>query len=358
MLFSIMEPEKYHESESETSAGIQETYERKIWNLNSLVELSLLINSNLNIENILDVVAFTSMGELMSESVCVFLPHKFGEFDFYLENYKGPDSETIIKKNYEIKSSSRLIDYFNEHPEPFCPAQLSDSQLLSDIGLFESLSLVVISPLLIRSELNGILVLGGKIKQETYNEDDLSFIEILSRIAGIALENARLYEEATYDFKTGLLLYKNFLMRAHKELSRCIRFHENFSLIMIDIDHFKKVNDTYGHNQGDIVLENLGKIIRETIRDIDISARFGGEEFVILCPETLADQANVLAERIQDTLRKFDFPGQDFPLKVTASFGITQFIENTDTTLEHVIERADKALYKSKENGRDRITIF
>ncbi len=66
MLFSIMEPEKYHESESETSAGIQETYERKIWNLNSLVELSLLINSNLNIENILDVVAFTSMGELMS----------------------------------------------------------------------------------------------------------------------------------------------------------------------------------------------------------------------------------------------------------------------------------------------------
>jgi diguanylate cyclase (GGDEF)-like protein len=127
---------------------------------------------------------------------------------------------------------------------------------------------------------------------------------------------------------------------------------------MIDLDFFKKINDSYGHNQGDIVLTHLGKIIRETIREIDIPCRFGGEEFIILCPQTNKEQATVLAQRLQKYIREYDFPALNNPLKVSASFGVTEINHKEDKNFDTVLERVDKALYESKENGRDRVTVY
>ncbi len=332
-------------------------YERKTWNLKSLVELSLIINTDLHIDHILDVVVLTCMGELMTESVGIFLPDKFGEYDFKLSKYKGEHTD-INLNDFEINSSSKIIDFLNARPLPARIDNIKDNkELLSDVQKIKIFDTKVIAPLVIKTELNGILVLGKKLDGNNYSADDLHFIEILSHIVGIALENARLYEEATFDFKTGLYLYKNFKIRAHKEFARCKRFNEVFSLIMIDLDYFKKLNDTYGHNQGDMILKHLGKIISDSIREIDIPARFGGEEFIILCTETNKEQATILAERLQQKIRGYDFPGQNMPLKVTASFGIVEIDLENDKKLDDVMERVDVALYKSKQNGRDMITV-
>jgi diguanylate cyclase (GGDEF)-like protein len=202
-----------------------------------------------------------------------------------------------------------------------------------------------------------MLILSSKISSESYTEEDMEFIDTLCKIAGIAIDNARLYEEATYDFKTGLYLYKNFKDRANKELSRTLRFSQDLSAIMVDIDFFKKVNDNYGHDAGDSVLTCFGEIIRQGIREFDIPGRFGGEEFVIICPNTDLEQAENLCQRLQDVIRGYSFPANDNFIKVTSSFGISQLKESDDGSLDKLIKRADEALYLSKKNGRDRITL-
>ena len=137
------------------------------------------------------------------------------------------------------------------------------------------------------------------------------------------------------------------------EIARAIRKQTAFSLIMLDIDHFKLVNDTYGHRRGDYALKTLAEVVQKSKRNADVLARVGGEEFIVLLPDTKLSDAIQLAERIRKNVEDFTF---EEIVRMTISLGITEF-KQTDSK-ESILKRVDSALYKAKDNGRNRCEII
>jgi two-component system, cell cycle response regulator len=164
-------------------------------------------------------------------------------------------------------------------------------------------------------------------------------------------------ELAAYvDSLTGIYNRKHFVELADAEIQRAIRMEQNIYVVMLDIDYFKKVNDTLGHDAGDIVLKEIATIIQKTIRSYDLFGRFGGEEFVILFAVTDKDEAFNMAERIRKNIEQNVIYYEDNELKLTASLGLSQLIENQP--LQSAIKNSDEALYKAKNSGRNQVKIF
>ena len=141
-------------------------------------------------------------------------------------------------------------------------------------------------------------------------------------------------------------------------MKRSQRYEKPLCLLITDIDHFKKFNDTYGHQQGDIVLKETARLLKESVRKIDLAARYGGEEFAVILPETDIENAKMVAERIRKKIEEFKVPGQNEPLHVTVSVGVAQYEPEKDTEKKDFIEHADKALYKAKDSGRNRVVVY
>ena len=172
-----------------------------------------------------------------------------------------------------------------------------------------------------------------------------------------ALED-KLKHELDHDFLTGLRTRASFMSQALIELHRAVRSNTGFSLLMLDIDFFKLVNDSYGHQTGDIVLKNIAELIKNSLRDFDICARIGGEEFVIALSETNQDEALEVAERIRLLIENTKIlpltPSP--PLQITVSIGLSS-LNSKEDSIDALISRADQALYKAKNTGRNRVCI-
>ncbi|RCW52146.1 GGDEF domain-containing protein [Halanaerobium sp. ST460_2HS_T2] len=152
------------------------------------------------------------------------------------------------------------------------------------------------------------------------------------------------------DELTGLFNRRRILELLEKELAKCRRYQRNLSVIMMDLDFFKDINDSYGHQFGDKVLKKIGYILQENTRKLDLVGRYGGEEFLLILPETELEKASLVAEKLRQKIKKAEIKGQD--LRLTASFGTAQF----DDDLSHqLIKKADDLLYKAKAKGRDRV---
>lgn len=165
----------------------------------------------------------------------------------------------------------------------------------------------------------------------------------------------KLQELAITDGLTKLYNSRHFYNQLETEVDRCNRYKNSLSLILMDIDHFKRYNDTYGHLKGDKVLAKIGKIIKGCLRKNDSAYRYGGEEFTLILPETPIDGAFSVAQRIQKTVEKTIFePIGGITVFVTISIGITEYIQEEDITT--FIQRADQAMFTSKNNGRNLIT--
>lgn len=162
----------------------------------------------------------------------------------------------------------------------------------------------------------------------------------------------RIRELMLTDPLTGLGNRRHLDERLQAEFSRAQRYNNSLCVVMTDIDHFKGINDTYGHNIGDHVLKMFATHLQEAVRASDFVARFGGEEFILVLPETTLQGALLLAERIRATLERKDFSGIE--RRITASFGVT--VTKKGDTLEEILLRADRALYVSKETGRNRVS--
>lgn len=180
---------------------------------------------------------------------------------------------------------------------------------------------------------------------------------IVGIVAGIfQRENNRLnnylLRASLTDRLTGLYNYGYFTKRVREEIARADRYKHPLSLIMIDIDHFKQYNDTYGHQKGNQVLVTLSRIFTENMRQSDVAFRYGGEEFCIILPET-GEDARQLAERLRQKVGTEEFPGN---VKITISVGVS-YHPCPDESIG-LVERADKALYEAKERGRNRVCVY
>jgi two-component system cell cycle response regulator len=173
-----------------------------------------------------------------------------------------------------------------------------------------------------------------------------------------AIEYVHTKRLANTDALTGLCNYRSFQERLAQEIVRAQRYYRPLSLIMIDVDHFKAYNDTWGHLQGDQVLATVAQLLRQTSRNTDIVARYGGEEFVLILPETDAEKAETLGYRLCEQVESRTFPGEEqLPGKtLTISVGLTSY--TPPDSKESFIQKADKALYQAKRLGRNRVIVW
>ena len=168
----------------------------------------------------------------------------------------------------------------------------------------------------------------------------------------------RLETLAQIDVLTGLANRRHFMTLAEQELSRAQRYGGALSLLMVDIDHFKSINDTYGHHTGDLVLQKLGALFQEALRDIDIFGRVGGEEFAGVLPQTSAEQALDVAERLRQIVERAEFTrAHGLPLHITLSIGVTTLTDRS-SNIDTLLGQADSALYRAKSGGRNQVRVF
>jgi len=167
--------------------------------------------------------------------------------------------------------------------------------------------------------------------------------------------NELLLELSNTDHLTGLFNRRYLMEALEKEFQRSLRKGGNLSLIILDIDHFKQVNDTYGHLQGDVVLNKVALQLQKELRSYDIAARYGGEEFVALLPDAMLKEALFVAERVRQSIQGSKFNGALAPLSITVSMGIATLPTPDGTTVDTFIKMADDALYRAKANGRNRV---
>lgn len=208
----------------------------------------------------------------------------------------------------------------------------------------------IIVPLKILSKIIGVLYLYTPPDIEL-EKHQINLLRSLGNQIGIAISNSQLYEETRRltleDHLTGLANRRLMDIVLKRSFAKAVRFKRPLSLIMLDIDHFKKYNDTYGHSDGDKVLANVAKVLLKETREIDLAVRYGGEEFLILLPETNLEAAIDAAERIRQTV--------ETSTKVTVSLGVASYHEKMQQ--DEIITKADEALYKAKQNGRNRIEV-
>ena len=162
-----------------------------------------------------------------------------------------------------------------------------------------------------------------------------------------------LYGLVMYDELTGLYNYRYFYQSIEKEFNLATRLNDNLALALLDIDGFKKINDTHGHEAGNLIIREIARIIKENVRDCDYACKYGGDEFVIILPHTEAEAGLQVAERIREAIRNHTFVTGT----VTVSMGIADFPINSSQK-DELIDNADKALYNSKVKGKDMVTIF
>ena len=198
-----------------------------------------------------------------------------------------------------------------------------------------------------------------------YTEADMDMLVLFAMQAAIAIRNATLYGKieqlSVTDELTGLLNRRGFFQLGEREFERALRFGRSLSALMLDIDHFKRVNDTHGHAGGDQVLRVLADCFRQNTRAIDIAGRYGGEEFALLLPEILQSETIQIAERLRQSMADLSIPigsenGDSSPvdISITVSIGVAALSQDGQS-LTDLMDRADQALYRAKDSGRNRV---
>lgn len=220
---------------------------------------------------------------------------------------------------------------------------------------------LIIMPLKAKDKVKGLIVADNFFSRKPITDDDLRIFTMLANQAGLAIENSELYEmimqKSRTDSLTNVWNHGFFQNQFSDEIIRAQRHKEDLALIMLDIDNFKKLNDTFGHQAGDIVLQRIAEIIKESSREIDFVCRYGGEEFAVILPKTNQKQALNIAERIRQNITAEPISVSATKiLNVTVSLGVAIFPANA-ATKEDVISKADKAMYIAKFSGKNQVCL-
>ncbi len=214
-------------------------------------------------------------------------------------------------------------------------------------------------PMILRDQVVGVISMQN-YQPYAYTTEQVRLLETIATQAALTLENARMYQRmeqlATIDSLTDLYNRRQFLALGVREIDRARRHRQPLSAIMMDIDFFKRVNDAHGHTSGDRVLAAIALVCRQTLRSIDIVGRYGGDEIVILLPETEAEEARIVAERLRLMIETREVQLPQGAVRVTASFGVAELSARQRDILD-LLDRADKAMYEAKQGGRNQVKM-
>jgi diguanylate cyclase (GGDEF)-like protein len=271
----------------------------------------------------------------------------------------GENTEALVGRSFGHNPGLVAMAVANRHPLPYRGDFDPIRQVVFAKGLdFPVLPSILVLPLLVHERALGTLVLGSR-RKGAFATEVRTILEVLASHLAVSLSNARmvrrLEELATLDGLTGMLNKRSLLEVAAQKLRAATRFGKTLSVLICDIDHFKKVNDNFGHDVGDIIIRGFAEVLKHIKRDIDVLGRFGGEEFVIVCEETSEKGALLLGERIRSELEATHFATNQGELTVTCSVGVSTFpVGGHDW--DSLFKAADEALYVSKRTGRNRVT--
>ena len=225
---------------------------------------------------------------------------------------------------------------------------------------FSALQSLLVLPLIAQDRPVGTMIIGHH-EPNQFPAQRREMLEVVSNQVAVTMQNARLYSQmenmAKYDALTGLANRRSFEERLAETMARHKRSGRTFGMVLTDIDHFKSVNDTYGHPVGDEVLRQVGRTFTELMREIDMPARYGGEEFVMILEDTNLEGARQVANRLREAIGALRFETDQGPLQCTISMGIAMGPWDCDDP-HGLVDLADQALYHSKENGRNRVSVY
>jgi diguanylate cyclase (GGDEF)-like protein len=210
-------------------------------------------------------------------------------------------------------------------------------------------------PLIASDETIGVINITNKKNGKKFSHEDVELLSALGNQAAVAINNATLYEMAITDELTKIYIRRYFNVRLDSEMRRARRYGHRCSLVICDLDHFKSVNDSYGHQVGDNTLVKVAELIRNSVREIDTPARFGGEEFAVILPETDLAGAKAMAERVRESVAAAKIEG--LPRPITISIGLACYPDHADDK-GNLIRAADTALYEAKRQGRNRVCLY
>lgn len=225
---------------------------------------------------------------------------------------------------------------------------------------------IVIMPIRYCDGEQSSLYLRTSSRNSRFSEIDIKLCQVIIDGAAVALRNAHMFnvmrEEKSLlekmvitDDLTRLYNHKYFVRRLGEEFKRAKRYRGSLSCMMIDLDNFKRINDTYGHQAGDKVLKDVARVLKKCVRETDVIARYGGEEFAVILPHGVREDALRLAERIRGSVRNFKFDCVQDGEMITVSIGVTTYPHPEITDIDDLVRKADRALYKAKEGGKDQV---
>jgi len=330
--------------------------------LNLLNQLSLQINSTLDAHKMVYKVAHCKLNELIDHDMITFF-HFLGE-DAFLKIFSSvfsPHSDVI-----ERLRSDSIEQYYRYTGKKLLPDDIRTEVIqgkncggtnnkISSLRIEKKLHI----PLKVAHNVLGMM---GLVGVQKLSKNHLRLISTVANQVALALKNAtehqRIQELAITDELTGLHNRRSFHNALDKELRRSKRYRKPLSLIMLDVDGFKEINDNFGHQVGDDVLRSLAVYLRGSVRETDFLARYGGDEFAVILPETKAGEASVLAERLKNMVKNYSFKVGGSHYTITLSMGVVD-ISNTHTVSEdELISRVDSVLYMSKGHGGDSVEVL
>jgi len=322
-------------------------------------DVAKALTSSLNLDSILQTI-MEKMAEYFRPDTWSLLMVDEEKDELYFAIAVGAASDVLTK--VRLKVGEGLAGWVARHGQPLIvPDVKADPRFSSRLDELTQLKTqsVICVPLRSKHRVLGVIQLVNA--NVGLSENEMFFLQALSDYAAIAIENARSVEKiqelTITDDCTGLFNARHLYKTLETEVYRSARFGYQFSVIFIDLDHFKQVNDTHGHLVGSRLLAEIGYLIKAQLRLIDFAFRYGGDEFVVLLPQTSKDQAVVVARRLQESLRTGTFcTEQGLNLPVRASMGLATFPHDAQTPHD-IIRQADEMMYVVKNTTRDNIGV-
>lgn len=332
----------------------------------ALLETAKKLFSTLHFNELLYQVAREAADRMEVFRCSIIFMDDKKEVGYVVATHEAPETKQIpldLKKHPEIVYAGQAGDWVFI-PDVFAHPMLAPFQeTLKKVPIHS----IAVFPLILQEKILGNLFLRISA-QRAFTQRELQFSSWITNFATRAILNAHHYETllkeknhleklATFDFLTETHNHRYFNARLEEEFNRATRYNLSLSCILLDVDDFKWINDTFGHRQGDTILKEVASVIKGTIRKSDFLARYGGDEFVIILPQTDLAGAFQEGERIREAVRKHYYT--DFQTKkITISLGVAAFPEKTILTSDDFIRAADTALYQAKKNGEDRTESF
>jgi diguanylate cyclase (GGDEF)-like protein len=232
-----------------------------------------------------------------------------------------------------------------------------DGRSEADLHESQQIRPLAVVPLIYHERFMGVLLVRSDNSARVWQENEVLLLRTVSDQVTVAVNHARLFaqmqQQALTDALTGCVNRRSFEMQLERDMQLAMRMRQSLSLILLDLDNFKAVNDTYGHDAGDIALRMLADGLREELRGVDTAARYGGEEFAIILPQAGLEGASIVAERLRARIESMEVPVIGH---ITASFGVATFPLHA-TSRSTLVVNADRALYQAKHSGRNCVRV-